>query len=186
MNLMDTLTSALTGQPAKRTPTLVYEYLAAQDASAAVSKTEAREFAAAKKKWQTGFHGTTVYTEAGARTRYNAQFSDGKDHADVTVRTRGLESLVSENAAKILVCKSAMFAASGEACTVINAVHARVLPAAAKVLAAREKAESEEAAKFNLVCVPSALTGALKQFANSLKGERVAGGKPDDIAAFDF
>ena len=81
--------------------------------------------------------------------------------------------------------KAQMAEASAEAARAINAIHGRLVPAVKQILDARESTEKTEAEKFGLVCVPSALTATLKQFLNSLKGERV-GGKPDDQAAFNF
>ena len=127
----------------------------------------------------------TTYSESNAKVRYGAQFANGADHTDEKVRTRGLESFVSENAAKMAACRSAMGEASMAAAKLVNTINARLLPIAEQVLAERQKNEKAEAEKYGLAIVPSALSTALAGFVNSLRVAHIgdSGHKPSDMSA---
>jgi hypothetical protein len=183
--LLNAIDRAVSGPP-KNIPALLYDWITEQQPDAAATKDELRALKDAQAKWQKAFDGTHKFTEGFAHQRFHAQLQNGKDHTDETVRTRGIESFVSENAGKLLVCKANMKEAGREAGTAINAIVARLAPVAKSILDARVQAELAEAQRFGLARVPSALTTALAEFANGL-GQRHGEnwhGKPSDMISF--
>jgi hypothetical protein len=187
MNILSTLTEAITGKPPEATDTLIYEHVTKLHPAAALTKAEHRAFSAAQRKWKHGFDGTCQFTEQSARARFFNQFHNATDHTDPETRTRGLESCVSEYAGKALASKAEMADGSMDAAKVLNAFFPRLAPAAESVLATREAAEKTEADAFGLAFTPTPLTAALRQFLNSIKGRTVigsTGGKPSDMCHF--
>jgi hypothetical protein len=172
MNILAAIDKALAKAPVN-TVAKVYEHLAGQDPAGAVTEAEFQGLRAAEAEWQRGFDATTIYTEEGARKRYSEQFANGKDHLDVATRTRGLESMISENAAKQEAAKAAMRKASCQAADIASAVKARLLPIAERALKARRDAEQAEAEEFGLATVHSALTTALAEFINLLRVQSI-------------
>jgi hypothetical protein len=166
----DKVLNALDAALAKPKATL-YQFLTEQAPEAAISKDEIHALRDGERKWKQGFEATCTFTEGGARVRYYAQFGNGQDHTDAAVRTRGLDSFISENEAKMKASKEKMETASKEAAKVVNGIRARLLPIAEQVLSERQKAETTEAERFGLVPVLSALTTALAQFTNGLKAQ---------------
>jgi hypothetical protein len=97
-----------------------------------------------------------------------------------------LESLTTENAAKLEVAKSKMAEASMAAAKLVNGISPRVLTVAERIRAAREQQERAEAEQFGLAYTPSPLTGALAGFCNALKVTHAGapGHKPSDMLHF--
>jgi hypothetical protein len=186
MNIAQTLTKALDAITTPRPPLnhLLYEWVVEHSREVAATADELRDARAAQAKWEKAFQCSCAYSERGAKDLYARQLiDDSKDHLDPLVRTRGLESLISEFSAKQQIAKNEMRAAGQEAARVLNAVLNRVRPAAVALLKEREAAEQAEAARFGLVRVPAAATTALAEFANSLRPQDTVG-KPSDVFFF--
>jgi hypothetical protein len=187
MNILQTLTNALDKitEPAKPRNYLYYDWVSELFPEAKVTADDIRDGRTAKAEWAAAFEGTKVFTEAGARMRFAKQFENGQDHTQEGVRTRGLESFISENAGKQAACKAKMAQASRDAAKVFNSIIARLRPAAVALLDERVKAEVAEAKRFGLARVPAAATTALAEFVNQLQPRDTnSTGKPEDMFFF--
>jgi hypothetical protein len=160
---------ALEAKPKLNTTDLIFAAVVEFDPSAAPPKDDVAALKRAQSKWERAFKAD--YSERAAKVKWSEHLADSKlDHLDPATRTRGMESLISEYASKQLVAKSKMGEASIEAAKVANTLVKRLAPAAERWLKQRIEAERAEAQRFGLEPIPSAVTSALKDFVNRLKG----------------
>lgn len=186
--LVKAIDRAITGAPPKNTTHLIYElFLVPNYPKEAITKQELAGLHDDQKRWLSAFTATRDFDEQAQRRRWAQDLANpDADHLNPTVRTRSLESRISEGASKVLVGKSKMAEASCSTAKRINVINQRLFPLAEKLLVDRQKSETDEAERYGLTPTPTALTAALKGFVNMLRVTHVgaAGSKPSDMCPF--
>jgi hypothetical protein len=197
-DMNDSFTKTLVGAldrafsaPPKNTPILIGAEVAKFDPTAALTKDERPSMKEEDRNWQAGFTETSTWTESRARVDHSLHVDKAtervKDGTLAQVRTRGYESLVSEYAARSSAGKRVMQQAGENAARLARPIMIRWVDAAERFVAAREKAESDEASRFGLTPVPSALTTETKKIIGTIKrrlANQSTGARPSDLLFF--